>query len=316
MTKKRRKKIGIKISISIILLFITLFIDRWINIPDNPVTITLMLVFWFVIFNLFAPKFIQKYKKILIVFYSGVLVAFYYYRFQADQYEHYLAVKNEWILPILIGSLPLLVLLWGYEQWKLIDTLKQEKTQAEMSLLKSQINPHFFFNTLNNLYALTIKNSDRAPEVILKLSDMMRYTIYEGEKERVPIEREINYLKNYIELHKIRYRNNNDIQFNIDNTENNEIAPLLFIILVENAFKHGIERLTTNPFIRIQLVSNSKGIFFSIKNNFEEENDAIGGIGLKNLERRLALTYPDKYDLSIKKLEKEFEVQLNIYMHD
>ncbi|WP_408031213.1 sensor histidine kinase [Tenacibaculum xiamenense] len=317
MTKIDRKKIGIKIIISIVLLFIALVIDRWIDIPDNPLTMTIMLLFWFAIFNLFAPKFIQKYKKILITFYSIILLVFYYYRFQTDQYENYLIIKDEWILPILIGSLPLLVLLWVYEQSKLIKTLRQEKSQAELSLLKTQINPHFFFNTLNNLYSLTIKNSTKAPEVILKLSDMMRYTIYEGEKENVSIEREINYLKNYIELHKIRHRNNNDIQFHIENTKNNLIAPLLFIILVENAFKHGMERLTSNAFIHIKLESNLKGVFFSIKNNFDEETkNQDSGIGLKNLKRRLALTYPDNHELHIKKSDKEFEVQLNIYMND
>ncbi len=317
MTKKDRKKIGLKIVISLLLLFIALIIDNWINIPDNPLTMTLMLLFWFAFFNLFAPKFIQKYKKVLLIFYSAILLVFFYFRFQTDDYENYLNIKNEWILPILIGSLPLLVLLWVYEQWQLINTLKQEKSQAELSLLKTQINPHFFFNTLNNLYSLTIKNSEKAPEVILKLSDMMRYTIYEGEKETVSIEREISYLKNYIELHKIRHRNNTDIQFNIENNKNNEVAPLLFIILVENAFKHGIEQQTDGAYIQMNLISNSKGVFFTIINNFdEEEENQSSGIGLKNLKRRLDLTYPNKHDLHIKKNEREFEVQLNIYLHD
>ena len=315
MTKKDRIKMGLKIVITLLLLIVALTIDNWIDIPDNPLTMTILLLFWFAFFNLFAPKFIQKYKKGLFIFYAAILLAFFYFRFQTDDYENYLTIKNEWILPLLMGSLPLLVLLWVYEQWLLIHTLKQEKSQTELSLLKTQINPHFFFNTLNNLYSLTIKHSEKAPEVILKLSDMMRYTIYEGEKEVVSIEREISYLNNYIELHKIRHRDNTDIQFEIEHQTNNEITPLLFIILVENAFKHGVEQLTENAYVHINLISNSKGVFFTIKNNFDKErDDTPPGIGLKNLKRRLDLTYPNKHDIHIKKTEKEFEIQLNIYL--
>lgn len=185
--------------------------------------------------------------------------------------------------------------------------VKNEQTQAELLHLRSQLNPHFFFNTLNNLYALTIKNSKQAPEVILKLSEMMRYTIYEGEKNTVSIKDEITYLENYIELHKIRYRKPVSIQFNHTIDKSLTIAPLLFINLLENAFKHGVETLTENAFIKMELTNNADFIYFSIENNFDKkESNQTKGIGLTNLKRRLSLLYPKTHQL-------EFTHQSNIY---
>lgn len=185
--------------------------------------------------------------------------------------------------------------------------LKNEQTQAELLHLRSQLNPHFFFNTLNNLYALTIKNSKQAPEVILKLSEMMRYTIYEGEKNNVSIENEITYLENYIELHKIRYRDPVLIDFKHSVDKTLSIAPLLFINLLENAFKHGVDTLTENAFIKINLTNDPDFIYFSIENNFDKkERNQTKGIGLTNLKRRLSLLYPRAHKL-------EFTQQNNIY---
>jgi len=185
--------------------------------------------------------------------------------------------------------------------------LKNEQTQTELLHLRSQLSPHFFFNTLNNLYALTIKNSKQAPGVILKLSEMMRYTIYEGEKHRVSINDEISYLENYMELHKIRYKEPVLLEFNhtIDHTLT--VAPLLFINLLENAFKHGVETLTENAFVKMKLTNDDEFIYFSIENNFDEKvDDTSTGIGLINLKRRLSLLYPKTHAL-------EFSKEKNIY---
>ena len=184
--------------------------------------------------------------------------------------------------------------------------LKNEQTQAELLHLRSQLNPHFFFNTLNNLYALTIKNSKQAPEVILKLSEMMRYTIYEGEKSSVTIKDEISYLENYIELHKIRYKKSVLIEFNHAIDETLTMAPLLFINLLENAFKHGVDTLTEDAFIKMNLTNDANIIYFSIENNFDGKKNHTNGIGLTNLKRRLSLLYPKKHTL-------EFSHQSNIY---
>ena len=123
-------------------------------------------------------------------------------------------------------------MIWVYDRWKWFNALKSEKAKAELELLKTQVNPHFLFNTLNNLYALTVKQSKEAPEVVLKLSDMMRYTIYEGKNDRVPISEEISYIKNYMALHSIRHHKTVSLEFEHHTLPDDEVAPLLFIILL------------------------------------------------------------------------------------
>ncbi len=199
-----------------------------------------------------------------------------------------------------LTTLPYLVV-DRFTQKRKVGELKEASLRSEVDLLKTQINPHFFFNTLNNLYGLTVEKSDMAPEVILKLSDMMRYTIYEGEKDRVALKDEITYIENFIELQKIRFHRELDIKFEhfIEEVDI-KIPPLLFIVLVENAFKHGAESLTENAFIHIRLMSMDGSILFKTQNNFEaDETPKSGGIGLKNLQRRLQLLFPDRHTLLI-----------------
>ena len=196
---------------------------------------------------------------------------------------------------------------WIFLQIKSVIRLKNEKAKTELLHLKSQVNPHFFFNTLNNLYGLMEKDS-KEREMVLKLSDMMRYSIYEGQKDWVTLEDELDYLKNYIELQEIRYHKKSDVQFNheIDNPHA-RIMPLLFIILLENAFKHGLENLEKNAYIHIDLTENKNEVNFVIENNFElQQTPNKEGIGLKNLQRRLEIVYPNEHSLS-------FDGDTNIY---
>jgi LytS/YehU family sensor histidine kinase len=190
-----------------------------------------------------------------------------------------------------------------YNHIKKIKDLKSEKTTAELILLKEQINPHFFFNSLNSLYSLIKKDPDKAQEYVLKLSDMIRFTVYEGKKDTVSLKDEITYLKNYIDLNISRYHKNIDIQFNdhIENT-NTQVAPLLYIILLENAFKHGVEILTDNAFVHIDFSQSESEIYFEIKNNFDEQAaESTPGIGIDNLKNRLELLYKNKYDFQTSK---------------
>ena len=217
---------------------------------------------------------------------------------------------------IAIFYFPLLIILimrWVFKQTRAILTLKNEKAKTELLHLKSQVNPHFFFNTLNNLYGLVGTDAKKAQDLILKLSDMMRYSIYEGEKDTVSLEEEVEYLKNYIELHKMRYRKEIDIKFINDVSENHEVMPLLFIILLENAFKHGVENLRENAYVHIHMTSKNKEISFDIENNFDatQENEQVG-IGLKNLKRRLELVYPKNHTLSFLKNNDIYKAQLTI----
>lgn len=206
----------------------------------------------------------------------------------------------------------ILIFRWIFIQTKYIVNLKNEKTKTELLHLKSQVNPHFFFNTLNNLYGLMEKDSE-ARKMVLKLSDMMRYSIYEGEKEFVSIKEEIDYLENYIELQKMRYHKKSDIIFKhqIDN-RGSKIMPLLLIILLENSFKHGLENLEDEAFIHIDLTTNQNTLYFQIENNFEPQETLSknNGIGLKNLKRRLELAYPKKHSISFEVKDNKYLVKL------
>jgi len=204
---------------------------------------------------------------------------------------------------------------WFIKQIISFFRLKNEKAKTELLHLKSQVNPHFFFNTLNNLYGLVGTDTKKAQELILKLSDMMRYSIYEGEKETVTLKAEVDYLKNYIELHKMRYHKPIDVKFEVEIEDDYKVMPLLFIILVENAFKHGIENLSKDAYVHIDINAKNNRVFFEIENNFDttlakEDN----GIGLKNLKRRLELVYPKKHALSFSITENVYKAKLTLQL--
>ena len=310
---KRKKKTVLRVLSLIILFFMAFVIDSIMQMPDNPITFILLMGFWFGFAYVLIPDFIKKYWKLIVFFYVPLFLYFIYLRLFSGDLDAYLEIKEDFPFFVFFLPLPILFFLWIYEQWKWLQSLKAEKTQAELSMLQAQINPHFFFNTLNNLYALTIKNSEKAPEVILKLSDMMRYTIYEGKKDTVPVKDEIEYLSNYIELHKIRYRNKVDIKFTHDIDNTIEVTPLLFIIFLENAFKHGLEKNHEDGFIHMKLKGDSNQLQFTIKNKFDLKNeDETTGIGLTNLKRRLDLSYPKKYDLNISNENSIYFVHLKI----
>ena len=207
-----------------------------------------------------------------------------------------------------------MIVSWLVNQYKLIRQLKSEKVQAELLHLKSQVNPHFFFNTLNNLYGLAREKSDLTAGLILQLSEMMRYSIYEGRKDKVPLEDEVEYLQNFIELHKIRHHRNVDIVFNRHIQENGYlVTPLLFIILLENAFKHGVDNLTEGAYIHMNLIAGNDKVIFAIENNFDPmEFSDKEGIGLKNLQRRLTLIYPKKHQMAMSSEDGIFKVQLEL----
>ena len=313
---KRKKKAVFGIAVLFVLLFITVLIDSFMKLPDNPITFILLMIFWCGLAYFLVPNFVKKYWKFIALLYTPLLLYFLYLRLFSGDLEAYLKVKQETPFYIFFIPIPIFFFLWVFEQWKWIQELKKEKSKTELSLLKTQINPHFFFNTLNNLYALTVKSSPQAPEVILKLSDMMRYTIYDGEKETVKISEEIAYLNNYIELHKIRYRKSVEITFNHNIDTNLNIPPLLYIILLENAFKHGIETLAENAFIHVNLYDNNDFIYFEIENNFDpNEITNSKGIGLQNLKRRLSLLYKQQHELNIDITNNIYKTLLKIPKH-
>lgn len=313
---KKNKKTVFKTLGLLALSILTLIIDHYMKLPDNPITFALLMVFWIGVIYLIIPRFTRKYWRLIALFYIPLFVYFIYLRLFSGDLEAYLKIKEDFPFFAFFLPIPILFFVWVFEQWKWLQNLKAEKAKTELSLLRTQINPHFFFNTLNNLYALTVKNSSQAPEVILKLSDMMRYTIYEGEKETVKLSDEIDYLNNYIELHKIRYKKTVDIRFKHDIDTSLAIAPLLYIILLENAIKHGIETLTEQAYIHINLFEDNDFIYFEIENNFDpKEIEESNGIGLQNLKKRLDLLYNDHHILEINQTENTYKTTLKLTKH-
>ena len=193
-----------------------------------------------------------------------------------------------------------LSLAWLVQRNKLRQ-LEQEKMRAELELLKNQVNPHFLFNTLNNLYGLTIEGNKAAPEVILQLSSLLRYTIYEGKKEQVRLQDEVNYLEHYIQLQGIRYRDHLQVNFQKNLPDPDlEVVPLLFITLLENAFKHGVESKPREPFVEVELKSEDDRVSFRVRNNYNPDyQSGQDGEGLKNLRKRLKLQYPGRHSLRL-----------------
>lgn len=208
----------------------------------------------------------------------------------------------------------ILGIIWLVIQLKSVVILKNEKKKNELLHLQNHVNPHFFFNMLNNLYGVVGKDSEKAKRLILKLSDLMRYSIYEGEKSKVKLSKEISYLKNFIELNRIRYHKEIDIQFEIDvDNEEKKVMPLMFIVLLENAFKHGVENLRENPFVHIKLSLIEDVVDFEIYNNFDTEDlPDKPGIGIKNLKRRLEIAYPQKHTFRISQENSIFKAILQI----
>ncbi|MFT5886580.1 MAG: two-component system sensor histidine kinase AlgZ [Arcticibacterium sp.] len=205
-------------------------------------------------------------------------------------------------------------IVWIIIRLKSLLVLRNEKIKSEMLHLQSQVNPHFFFNMLNNLYGMVGKDVEKSKALILKLSDLMRYSIYEGEKNEVSLEEEVAYLKNYIELNQMRYHKKIDVKFTVNmEADTFKVLPLLFIILLENAFKHGVENMREDAYIHISLNANKNAIDFEIENNFDgSQIPERKGIGLKNLKRRLALRYPKKHTLEITNSSSFFKAKLQL----
>jgi two-component system LytT family sensor kinase len=201
-----------------------------------------------------------------------------------------------------------------YEENRALQDVRVEKLQAEVNYLRSQVNPHFLFNALNNLYALTLRKSDDAPGIVLKLSELMEYMLYESDDAFVPLEKEIKYLENYLELEKIRQGNQADIRLTVAGDVGRcMIPPFLILPLVENAFKHGVSRAVRNAYLHIRVVVEG-GIEVVVENNKLDfrEDDRSGGIGLVNVRRRLELLYPDKHRLEIENGDDVFRVKLKL----
>jgi len=192
--------------------------------------------------------------------------------------------------------------------------LQNEQLRSELRFLRAQVNPHFLFNTLNNLYALTLTQDPRAPQMVAKLSELMRYLIYDSRTTRVKLQRELDLLCSYIELQQLQYDAETNVDFYTEGVKNQHwVAPLLLITFLENSFKHG--DLATNPkgWIALSVVVEGRQLRVSVANTTRGTGAASsGGIGLENARRQLLLNYPDRHHLEIIRAEGEFRVDLEI----
>lgn len=202
------------------------------------------------------------------------------------------------------------------EQGKQLAQAKLEKVNTEINYLRAQINPHFLFNTLNNLYGLALAKSEKTPEVILKLSKIMDYMLFDLDGTKVPLEKDVENLENYLALERIRQGNNAKIVFHKSGTFDHQlIEPLLMLPLVENAFKHGINQMIDGAYLEIKLEVRGTRINFDVTNNYlpsAAEKQMHPSIGLANLRRRLELFYPNRHTLTINNDSVKFQVRLTL----
>lgn len=208
-----------------------------------------------------------------------------------------------------------------YERERQTRYLEKLNMETELKYLKTQINPHFLFNALNGLYALSLKKSDDAPEMVLKLADILRYVLYEGGARWVPLEKEVNYIQSFLDLEKLRHGQRLRVEFRTEgNLGNLNVAPMLFLTFIENSFKHGISSSADGGFVQVLLKVIEDQILFSIRNSKPAEvpnriNGDAGGIGLTNVKKRLQLLYPNKHALRIRDDQGSYLVELQLDAH-
>jgi LytS/YehU family sensor histidine kinase len=194
--------------------------------------------------------------------------------------------------------------------------IENKQLKAELNLLKSQVNPHFLFNTLNNLYGLITQNENqKASEITLKLAELTRYLFESSKTEKVSIKRELQFIEDYLCLEKIRLSKNTDIKFDVSGIDKEVfVAPLLFIPLVENAFKHGLQTMTEKSFAHFSLAIQGDDLFFEARNSIGKKfkNHSTSGTGITNLKNRLQLIYPEKHQLEIENTANFYKVTLHL----
>ena len=313
------------------------FDDYWYSIKSNLVEFPLhILIVYFNIYFL-IPKFIlkKKYKQyVLMLFISlGIL---YVVRTgliyllvteniwpeaegnqQAFTFNHIVAVVLGELYVVALATVIKLMVDWVYER-KRYENLQELQLETELEFLKTQIQPHFFFNTLNNLYALTLEKSKNAPEVVLKLSEMMEYILYEAKEPKIRLFNEIRCVHNYIDLEKLRYGNSVEIKTDIiGDVESYSVPPLLFLPFIENCFKHGT-RDNNHMLVQIEFKKlTDKQLLFTVKNNYNQFSNKVKehGIGNKNVERRLQLLFGSDYILNVNSDNQNFIVEMTIPLY-
>ena len=301
----------------------TYFLQLLTFLPPDMLQVYLN-IYLLIPFLLFRRRYVLYFSTLLICVFlhSALLIGLHrYYTHHGETGFNY--VKDLTVGNFLIQGLNILSLIGLTTGIKFLkDWMRQERQwqekekqhiQTELNFLRSQIHPHFFFNTLNNLYSLTVRKSDQAPEVVLKLSELMSYMLYESGTPMVALDREIANLENYIALEKLRFGSRLTLCFEKKgDTGFFQIPPLLLITFVENSFKHGLKGKMGRVRIDICLRVEKGLLFFNVCNPAGQEESAPGGIGLKNVRRRLDILYEGRYDLRLERTDDLFEIKLKI----
>jgi sensor histidine kinase YesM len=235
--------------------------------------------------------------------------------------------RNVLFLMTLISSLPTILLIIGFkfawdaiQKQQKIDSLNRMVAESNLQFLNSQINPHFLFNNLNNLYAFALENSPKTPEIILQLSSILRYMLYDCRDKTVWLNKELDNLNDYVELSRLQLGDEGKVTFQVNGDPGTlKIAPLILMVFVENAFKHAPASQLSDVQIHISVKISNKTVSFYCENNYSEQTNTDNlskGIGLKNVKGRLDLIYPGKYELTIDTKEDWYKVLLKIDLSD
>ena len=276
------------------------------------------------------PQFLEKGKYLIygifVLFLIALGAGFYIFLFgnwidYIFTGYYFIAYYSFWDISLyLIVYISLTSLLRLARGWFRLQEIENEKTETELKALRSQINPHFLFNSLNSIYSLARKNSDLVPEKVVQLSDLMRHVIYESDTDAIPLEKEIEMIRNYIELQNLRTPDSEKIKLEVlGDLKEKKIAPLLFLPFVENSFKHGLKGGGNMVFVSINIRVQENSLLFEIENskgkNTEIKEEKYKGIGIENVRKRLDLIYPGKYSLEISDDEFIFKVTLNLQLN-
>lgn len=290
----------------------------------------------FVYFNLFylVPKLLLKgrYPQYLLAIVPGILLLtivsynLHYWLFSSHlegtmevavffrSWEGMAVILTE-VLILVALSMTLYLLQQWYQKERYAKELEKQKLEAELNLLKSQVNPHFLFNALNSIFVMMEKDRPKSRSMLLQLSDVLSHQLYQTQRRSVPLQLEVENLKNYIELERTRHGALAKVQVDIqENLNGHRIAPMLLLPIVENAFKHS--KSNKDYWINIGLGLQAHQLFFQVENSQGQSNHKEGGIGLANLKRQLGLLYPNKHQLSIDQNQHAFAIDLKIELDD
>jgi hypothetical protein len=280
------------------------------------ITHSLLIVFYYLNFYIFIPKFFftRRYPPyylclityvVLLIFLLQANPHFNPFNTTAIRFPGFIFIAT-----IVIRFIMIFLLSLGFAHIGRLQATEKQQLQTELSFLKAQINPHFLFNTLNSIYALTVKKSDAAPESVTKLADIMRYIITDAASDVVPLEKEITYVSAYIDLERLRLTSKVKLSYTVEgDTRGKKVAPLVFIPLVENAFKHGVST-SENSEIIIRIIITDDKLELFVTNTKTADHNHSNGLGIANVKRRLELLYPGKYLLNIRNEDKTFSANL------